>query len=318
MGKITKEMKTLYERLSKLGFSENFIRANGLPQWWDTEAESIRGAEIEAAAYISKRLNLDVRSLLAKEGVPSFKGSCGVRFKTGNSYGSEHPKVAQYMAMRIAEMVAYSCIPPLLNLPGDAPSIREEILENEEYVNLEALLNWCWRYGIPVVGFDRFPISEVDHNFQGMVTHRYGRPVIILSTEEDLRAVMLFTLAHELGHLVNKHLQNNTIVDGNIDREDCTDPEEIEANGFAINLLFVHHEVVSTNYAHLDARSAKNVHDESSGHATARRTLQLLDAEPDTEVDAIGLINNYLAKNLDLERLDEDSQSYMELVMGAA
>jgi hypothetical protein len=57
-------MASLYERLAALGFSRPFIQHQALPEWWDEEVEATPGAEVEAAAYISRRFNLDVLSLL--------------------------------------------------------------------------------------------------------------------------------------------------------------------------------------------------------------------------------------------------------------
>lgn len=53
------------ERLLAIGLSEKFIREQGLPDWWDSEFEDIPGTSFEAATYISRRLNLDINSLLA-------------------------------------------------------------------------------------------------------------------------------------------------------------------------------------------------------------------------------------------------------------
>jgi hypothetical protein len=58
------KMETLYERLSAIGLPEKFIREQALPDWWDEEFETTPGAVVEAAAYISRRLNLDITSLL--------------------------------------------------------------------------------------------------------------------------------------------------------------------------------------------------------------------------------------------------------------
>lgn len=67
-------MTDLYNKLEKLGFSKEFIRAIGLPSWWvDALDESTSVAVMyEAAGYISKRLPIDLGSLINISRVPKF------------------------------------------------------------------------------------------------------------------------------------------------------------------------------------------------------------------------------------------------------
>lgn len=67
-------MVELYSKLSKLGFSKDFIRAIGLPSWWVDELDQSTsvGVMYEAAGYISKRLFIDLGSLIKVSRVPKF------------------------------------------------------------------------------------------------------------------------------------------------------------------------------------------------------------------------------------------------------
>lgn len=64
----------LYNKLSKLGFSKKFIRAIGLPSWWTDEFDQSvdMGIIYEAAMYISKRLCIDLGSLIKMTKTPRF------------------------------------------------------------------------------------------------------------------------------------------------------------------------------------------------------------------------------------------------------
>ena len=193
------KMDLLYERLSDLGFSRPFIRHQALPEWWDEEVEATPGAEVEAAAYISRRLNLDVLSLLQPEGMANFKPSCQAKFKTKQGTAANQLFVAQCMGARVGEMVAYACTQQMKTLPTSAQAIRDEIMKTQGFVNLEGLLNWCWSYGLPVLHFDGFPKAKGFHKFQGMVAYFSNRPVIIISLNNRSLAWLLFIVSHEIG-----------------------------------------------------------------------------------------------------------------------
>jgi hypothetical protein len=58
------KMSSLYNKLAQLGFDKSFVQDFVLPDWWCIEFEQTEGAFIEAAAYASRKLNLDLDSLL--------------------------------------------------------------------------------------------------------------------------------------------------------------------------------------------------------------------------------------------------------------
>ncbi|NER51925.1 MAG: ImmA/IrrE family metallo-endopeptidase [Symploca sp. SIO1A3] len=334
------KMDSLYERLKDIGFPKQFIRQQALPDWWDEELETNSSAVVEAAAYISRRLNLDILSLLKPEKSLSFKSSCQAKFKTIQGTQSEKLVVAKCMAARIAEMVAYTFKNELKLLPNTAQAVRNEILVSQKFVNLEGLLNWCSDYGIPVVHFNGFPKNKRIHKFHGMVAYVYSHPVIVISLNQPFDAWLLFILAHELGHLIKGHVNAGTIIDEEVLPE-SVDNEEIEANEFAVELLFgkpdmtyytprflngeeladyawnvskrdnVDPGVVVLNYTWSKANlvSSKN---KKPIWTTAIKALKLIKSDGNAPLT----INQHLRENLDLERLDEDSQEYLELTIG--
>ena len=334
------KMETLYKRLSQIGFSEKFVREKALPDWWDEEFEATPGAVVEAAAYVSRRLNLDFTSLVKSEATPTFKQSCEVKFKTKLSIENQQVFVAQCMASRVAEMLAYTCVPEFKLFPDSAMRVREEILKNQQYVNLEGLLKFCWSCGIPVVHFDGYPKTRGVYKFDGMVAVFYERPVIVISCIRHSPAWLLFILAHELGHIIKGHLNSNAIVDEKIN-PDSEDAEEVEASEFAVELLLgkpgigfstlqkftgeqlatyaqnisdrndVSPGVVVLNYAWGKVNKTEIKKDQQIIWATANKALKIIEGD----ADAPKQINHYAQKYLNLDKLDGDSQDYLELVL---
>lgn len=334
------DMPTLYDRLSHLGFPKKFLRETALPDWWDTELEANPEAAVTAAAYISRRLNLDIASLLQPEITPAFKQSCQPKFKTKQGTDIQQLQAAQCMAARVAEMVAYACVPEFQDLPKSAIEIRDRILAQRDFVNLAGLLEFCWNSGIPVVAFHKFPPGQ--RKFDGMVGYFHNRPAIVLSLKHRSAARLLFILAHELGHLVKGHLQGNTLVDENVEPEN-TDLEETEASEFALELLLgkidigyytprnfsgdalanyaqkisqrdkVDPGVVTLNYAWHKANAAPTKNQKDIAWATASKALKILEGD----ARATNIINQYIIwpDYLNLEKLDYDSQDYLEFIL---
>jgi Zn-dependent peptidase ImmA (M78 family) len=340
-------MASLYDRLNSLGFPKTFVREKALPDWWDDEFEATPGSVIEAAAYISRRLNLEIDSLLQPDRSPSFNQSCQAKFKTKQGTQIEQLFLAQCMAARIAEMVAYACIPEFQPLPTSVQKIRSEILNtpvcngkaSKKFIDLEGLIDWCWRQGIPIVHFTNFPHTTGIHKFQGMVAYFFDRPVIVISLKHRSAAKLLFILAHELGHLIRGHLNETSIIDEEIE-PGSTDDEEIDANLFAVELLLnkadmayytprifngeklveyarsisdkdgVDPGIVILNYAWMKASQAA-IEKKAIFWATAQKALNIIEEN----IEYSQLINHYLQSQLDWEKLDNDSQDYLLLTV---
>lgn len=333
-------MAILYERLSEIGFSKKFVRENALPDWWDEEFEATPGAAVQAIAYVSRRLNLDIASLVEPEAVPAFKHSCNAKFKTRLFTNAAQLQVAQCMAARVAEMAAYAYVPECKSLPESALNVRNEILKTHNFVDLEGLLEFCCNYGIPVIHFNKFPPSTGVRKFDGMVGCFYNRPVIVISLKDRSPARLLFILAHELGHIIKGHIQGASIVDEEI-RLESIDNEEIEANEFAVEILLGKPDmgyytprvfngsrlatyaqqnsirdnaapgVVVLNYAWSKATRAVKKKELQIIWATAFKALKIIEGDADAPTH----INRYVRTYLDLDKLDEDSQDYLELAL---
>jgi Zn-dependent peptidase ImmA (M78 family) len=326
-------MADLYQRLISVGLSKSFVQKQGLPDWWCEEYEQTDGAIVTAAAHISKRLNLDLPSLLNEQMQPRFVLTSQPKYKIQNGTNLQQLPISSAIAAKVAEIVASACKTPYQPIESlSVAAIREEILSSRQFVDLEGFLVFCWSRGIPVVHFDQFPKSSGIKKFQGMAACFHQRPVIVLSLNASSPSRLLFIAAHELGHILHGHLNlmnEGLLVDEAVELE-SKDEEEIEANEVAAELLLgrpdrvyytprsytapqlveyaqqvgakdgVSPGVVALNYGwwkkHWGATNA---------------ALKLL--EP--HADAPRQINRYLSEHLDWDHLGHDYQEYLELVL---
>lgn len=335
------KMKDLHLRLNSLGLPKKFVRDKILPDWWDDDYEAAPGAVTQAAGYISRRLNLDFNSLLEFEHEPTLKLSSQAKFKTQQGQDIESASIGHCLAARIAELVTYACKPkyqPIDDLP--IADIRKELIARQKFVNLVGLLDFCWSRGIPVLHFAEFPKGFP--KFDGMVSYFHDRPVIIISRNQKSPAWLLFIAAHELGHIQKKHIENGAIVDEVIELR-SEDTEEIEANEVAAELLVgkpdisydsrrrffsgeqlaseaqktstrdsIDPGVIALNFAWNKANQAQTKHDKSIVWATALKALKIIEGD----ANAPAIINSYLDRYLDWEKLSQDNQEYLAAMTG--
>lgn len=323
------KMTTLYSRLSEIGLTPTFIRKKALPDWWDKSLESNPAAVAEAAGYIARRLGLDVASLLKSDKPITFKNLAETKIK--NHQNAIENLLPQSMAARIAEMVAYACIQEYKTLPDSAKFLRKIILKGDDYgVNLDAFLEICWGYGIPVVHFSSFPRNA--RQIDGIAAYFYNHPVIVISSKCKYSASLLFIAAHKLGHIVLNHLknQNSLIIDEKGKRNSEID-EGAAANAFAIELLLGKPDICYQAPRNLTANQladmaykiaerdkvdpgvvALNFSWNKGYWRAGMEAMKII--EPNA--NAPQKINSYLEKYLDFEQLDSDSQDYLKLVTG--
>jgi Zn-dependent peptidase ImmA (M78 family) len=278
MTKTQLQMSDLYDRLADIGFPKRYIKKQILPDWWTDEVDATSGVLTEGALYISRRLNLDMRSLLGVDGKPVFEP----RFKLKVGTNKEQLLIPCALSARIAETISYACLQPYQAIDElSVSAIRQQILTKQKVVDLEGVLDFCWQIGIPVIHFSEFPSGV--HKFHGMVAYFYNRPVILVSLKDISQARLLLIIAHELGHILKGHIDRDGIL--------VDDSDESEANQIAAELLL--------------GRSGIS-------YDLLQNALKIL--EPDA--NAPQQINRYLAKNLDWEKLGEENQDYLTTMLG--
>lgn len=323
----TLEMPTLYKRLSKVGLPQKYIQEKALPEWWDTELEKNPVAVLEVAGRIAKRLGLDMASVLDPDAPITFKKGSSPKFKKMQNSDESRLIVAQGLATRVAEMVAYAYKTPFAGIPTDTDRIRASILQNYPCVDLDAILQFCWACGIPVVHFSEFPTTTL--KMDGMAAVLNGRPVIVISSKWKYSAYLLFIILHEMGHIACSHVTDGVLIDEKITKE-VKDKEENEANDFAVNLLFGEKDKYTWGKQSDSIKLTRIVRqlatkDRVNPGALALNyawqtgewnigvgALKILEPRPNASIK----VNQYLEKELDWESLDTDSEEYLRLVTG--
>jgi hypothetical protein len=342
-GDRTIDIKAFYQRLAGLGFPRKFVREVLLPDWWCDEYEQQGGAVVEAAAYVSRRTNFDFSALL-DEGQSLFLRKVAnpcYKIRQGTQEGSLTN--ASAMAERVAELAAYAYTQPLQSFDHiDSKAIHKKILVDSDFVTLENLLIFCWESGIPVIHTNCFPKGTGQKKFDGMVGKYGDRPVILISNNRKSSAWLAFIVAHELGHIICNHIKDSSIIDEKIEPNEQEDEQELEADQFAIEVLFgrknagyyslenfnasslvsyakawcrldhVNPASVVLNYAWFKAKIAISETTKRSVWAIANQALK------EFEGDSIAsqVINQELAQRLAWETLSSDNQAFLERMTG--
>jgi len=236
--------------------------------------------------------------------------------------------LSRVIATRAAQLAAAAIDKPCIKVPEFASDLRQQILDRGPWVSFDELLNACWDMGIPVLHINHFPRGAKRPD--GFTLRVGSRPVIVICKSIRQPAWLLFILAHELGHIAHGHIpEDSALIDEKM-HDNLRDQEEIEADTYALELLTGDGEAsVATsgrwpNMQELALRAqdmGKRNHvdpghivlnyahtmGEGSFFAVANGALKLLYPQ----ADAIAMIREKLAANLDWERLPEDSSDFL-------
>lgn len=222
-------IQPLYNKIKKLGYTKPQIQSI-LPDWWDDAIANTPAGLQEATLILAKRLSINYSSLLTDEPVFSLPTHC---FKHTQAVQIDKLTKAVTFATLASDIVHQGYNRPLSDIKNlTASSIREHILKNEPWVDINSLVEYCWDIGIPVIFLKNIPTPKM----QGLALQRADRPTIILTSNRE-NGWLVFDLAHELGHIILEHVNNDTwVVDKEI-KENNAETQEIEANQFANVLL---------------------------------------------------------------------------------
>jgi Zn-dependent peptidase ImmA (M78 family) len=229
-------MSQLYTRLAAINVDKPFVKNVVLPDWWDDEMAATDAGYARGLGIISQHLGVDLRQLW-DDTAPIKYPACGkTNFKLNASLTKADVEWAKSVALSAAKFAARETKQPLRALPS-AKSIRDQIIKaGASCVDLPRLLEFLWDHGIPVLHIDAKPKGA--KKMAGLAARIEGRPVIVLSKNHPYNSLMLFDLAHELGHILRKHIDGDAVlIDAKIERDGQTDPQEVEANEAALEVL---------------------------------------------------------------------------------
>lgn len=301
---------------------------NFLPFWWEDELANSPGAIQQALISIAKFASLDIKSVLNAHEPLQFKES-NCRYKHANNKEKSDLAAATALVQSLANTVAYITI-NTYSYFQDAQSIRNNFLnKSKPYVDFKSLVSYCWKQGVPVLYLPELPVSK---KMDAVVVDVNGRPVINLTKKHKHESELLFLLAHEMGHVFHRHLENGqTLVDTGVNKPNERDEQEMQANAFAIELLTgTENTQFHSNGKWLTADSLAKAAEVKSierkidpGHVvlnwayttkqwpTAKAALNLLYPSPDWEC----YIKSKLNENIDVEETNEDQLDYLYKLM---
>jgi Zn-dependent peptidase ImmA (M78 family) len=230
-------MGDLYERLGSVGYDPTFVRECVLPDWWSDDLATVPANRAIAEMALARHFGFRIADLRDHARSLTLPCSGNIRLKRTARATEQDVAPATCVARRAAELVAESVMDlPDFDGASLASAAREAILRNHAHVDLGSLLAYCWSHGIAVLHLSRTP--RASKKIAGLATFCAHRPVIVLASGRDSPPWLAFHLAHELGHIMRKHVHEggDPVVDQNLDRKD-EDHQEQEADRFACELL---------------------------------------------------------------------------------
>jgi len=213
-----------------------------LPSWWDDQIASSPDGMWELVLGIAKSLSLDAVALSKGELFP--RGAvANISYKRNALVNPQDFQASTLIASSISNAIISSIKVPYQALPKNVWELSEEIRAiGKGSIDFDALLNYCWRKGVPVIALSNLPFGL--KKMDGAALKVGDRPVIILAKKNNSKSWLSFILAHELGHIALGHLENNSsIVDialqqeSTFDSDNTGDSMELEADKFALNIL---------------------------------------------------------------------------------
>jgi len=299
-----------------------------LPAWWDDEIAHTKSGLQQAQMYFARAFHIDLVSLAQASGPVQFQETQR-KFKLSRNVTESDVSVSAHFATAIANLALVGVGAQQSTVPKDPVELRADILQKHSCVSLSALLDWCAKANIPVLHIHKLPGKKMT----GLVVREDGRFAVVLS-KKGTPAHLLFHLAHELGHIANKHLQENGFVaDEKIGGSDAGDADEKEADAYAIRLLNGREvsygpgasAVIRSGVALYKAALAKatqeridvghiilNYGNSQQTHALANVALKSIPGES----DGIKVVNTAFFQSLDTGKLSDDQFELLKTATG--
>lgn len=321
-------------RLQKLGLSDPVITA-AWPTWWSDAADASPSARAELRYSIARKLGLEPHSLLKDGGAPDFVWKNSARFKNISGESDLEKSALTSFGTALGRILLLGTKEGYRIGETTALGLRSKILEKQPFVRLIDLIAVVWAFGIPTIHLRVFPFMQ--KRMAAMSVGLGNGNAILLAKDAQYPAQIAFYLAHELGHVFLHHLQNNEVLvdyeaDDNV-RNENPDPEEAEADAFALELLTGHREPIivpagkgngarSLANAVLDA--AGNLAIEPGtlalcfGHSTGdwQTAFGSLRHIYDAPQPVWKAVNEIAATQLSFADLPQDTASYVKNVLG--
>ena len=323
--------KDLTREMRRAGFSKAVIDA-AWPSWWTDESEASPSSRAELRFALSRRLGLSPKPLLGER--VEFYWDDAARFKHLRVHDDrERATIASFGIALGRALIEATPAPAGLDWRSStALSLRNSILRNRPFVDLQALVAVCWAFGIPIIHLGVVPLET--KSMHAMVVQHRDRFAILLARNARYPAVVAFTVAHELGHALLGHIEGACALvdlDNPAEMRD-DDPQEQEADVFALNLLTgTPNPLIEPDRANFNApmladaaMRAASTHQVEPG--TIALTLAYSDGSWARTMAALKFIygdgppvsrdiNELARKSLNWDALSDDSADYLDRIM---
>lgn len=232
---VTRTFKALLQRLTKAGFSKDFIYTAILPDWWDDtcadEPELVRDFEFRVARFLGGQL-ADVSDSSAPLSPLVYPNA---QLRRVRDISRDRLAAAIHVGIQIASATVRNLRGAFSQqeLPVDGLAWREQIIRPGASLQLSDILHDLWTRGIPVIPIEMLPAPS----FQGMACIVEGRPAIVIGYKHDEPGRVAFLIAHEAAHIAAGDCAPGQPV---VDEEDeITDEADIErrADAYATHVL---------------------------------------------------------------------------------
>lgn len=315
-------------RLTRAGFTTQFVRRAILPDWWETSCEDdtalLSDLEFRVARFLGETVTT-VRS----PGTVLAPAVVNASLRRVRSVDPSRLKPAIHAALQIARAVVRTLREPLREVrvpPADAVLWRSHLLGLTAEPDVTALIPDLWARGIPVVHVEVLPVPK----FQGLACMLDNRPVILLGHGHDEPARVAFFVAHEAAHIVHGDCTpGEPVVD---EEENVDDPARTEqrADRYAWSLLTGGIEVPSIQAASFkDVANAAASVEVRHGIDAGVVAWSWANRTRDFQTGALALKALYRAEgsrrvlrqhfdlNVDLDRSTEGDRALLSCVYGA-
>lgn len=322
-------IEMLIRRLRKAGFDRSYIEA-AFPSWWSSDVARNPGAVLELKIILSRRLGVDLASLLDEHALPHVAIDQVPKYKLRRGTSSAALVPATATALAVARVItAATAHLPVSTVPTDPQEVRRMILEGSaRWISFGALLQWCWAVGIPVI-----PATDLpgERKMDAAIVFPGNRPVVTLARNQNSSAWQLFILAHEIGHIALSHVgPRRSLIDQDLVNEQKPpteiDAEEAAADAWAKVLLAGREDIrveargpVTPNGLARAAQSLAEPRQTDAGHlillyafqtqqwAVSNAALSVLEPTP----RALHLARQVALANLNREALSDDNREFI-------